>query len=173
MPAKILVNCTHGKEDPERATLSFVVGNVAATADQEAVVLLTIVQRGNLLLRRARPVRRTRGRRAHRVRRTSARRTSRIPKARLVRRNRSMNRLRDRPRSSEKVRRHRRPSATRMPHVTQVTRARGGKARSRMFRWPALKPALAIIFFELCGDSRPRCPVEPSSARSFPSMLPL
>jgi len=42
MPAKILVNCTHGKEDPERATLSFVVGNVAATADQEAVVLLTI-----------------------------------------------------------------------------------------------------------------------------------
>jgi len=42
MPAKILVNCTHGKEDPERATLSFVVGNVAATADQEAVILLTI-----------------------------------------------------------------------------------------------------------------------------------
>src|SRR6266849_1001 len=42
MSAKILVNCTHGKEDPERATLSFVVGNVAATADQEAVVLLTI-----------------------------------------------------------------------------------------------------------------------------------
>ena len=42
MPSKILVNCTHGKEDPERATLSFVVGNVAATADQEAVVLLTI-----------------------------------------------------------------------------------------------------------------------------------
>ena len=40
--AKILVNCTHGKEDPERATLSFIVGNVAATADQEAVVLLTI-----------------------------------------------------------------------------------------------------------------------------------
>jgi predicted peroxiredoxin len=40
--AKIMVNCTHGKEDPERATLPFVVGNVAATADQEAVVLLTI-----------------------------------------------------------------------------------------------------------------------------------
>jgi len=40
--AKILVNCTHGKEDPERATLPFIVGNVAATADQEAVVLLTI-----------------------------------------------------------------------------------------------------------------------------------
>jgi predicted peroxiredoxin len=38
----IMVNCTHGKEDPERATLSFVVGNVAASADQEAIVLLTI-----------------------------------------------------------------------------------------------------------------------------------
>lgn len=40
--AKILVNCTRGQEDPERATLAFVVGNVAATADQEAIVLLTI-----------------------------------------------------------------------------------------------------------------------------------
>lgn len=40
--AKIMVNATHGKEDAERATLPFVVGNVAATADQEAVVLLTI-----------------------------------------------------------------------------------------------------------------------------------
>ncbi|HWO93435.1 MAG TPA: DsrE family protein [Dehalococcoidia bacterium] len=40
--AKILVNCTHGKEDPERAILPFVVGNVSATADQETVVLLTI-----------------------------------------------------------------------------------------------------------------------------------
>src|SRR5918912_66911 len=40
--AKILVNATHGNEDAERATLPFVVGNVAATADQETVVLLTI-----------------------------------------------------------------------------------------------------------------------------------
>jgi len=40
--AKILANCTHGKEDAERATLPFIVGNVAATADQEAVVLLTV-----------------------------------------------------------------------------------------------------------------------------------
>ncbi len=40
--AKILVNCTHGNEDPERATLSFIVANVAVTADQGAVVLLTI-----------------------------------------------------------------------------------------------------------------------------------
>src|SRR3954470_4847615 len=42
MTAKILVHGTHGKEDPERATLAFIVGNVAANADQEAVVLLTI-----------------------------------------------------------------------------------------------------------------------------------
>ena len=40
--AKLLVQCTHGKDDPERATLAFVVGNVAATADQETVLLLTI-----------------------------------------------------------------------------------------------------------------------------------
>ncbi len=40
--AKMLINCTHGREDAERATLSFVVGNVAASADQEVVVLLTI-----------------------------------------------------------------------------------------------------------------------------------
>jgi predicted peroxiredoxin len=37
-----MANCTHGKDDPERATLPFIVGNVAATADQEAVVLLTM-----------------------------------------------------------------------------------------------------------------------------------
>jgi predicted peroxiredoxin len=40
--SKLLINCTHGKEDPERAILSFIAGNVAATADQEAKVLLTI-----------------------------------------------------------------------------------------------------------------------------------
>jgi uncharacterized protein len=40
--AKLMINCTHGQEDPERATLAFVVGNVAASAAQEAVVLLTI-----------------------------------------------------------------------------------------------------------------------------------
>jgi predicted peroxiredoxin len=42
MAGRILVNCTHGNEDPERATLAFIVGNVAVTADQEAVMLLTI-----------------------------------------------------------------------------------------------------------------------------------
>jgi len=40
--AKIIAHGTHGKEDPERATLPFILGNVAATADQEAAVLLTI-----------------------------------------------------------------------------------------------------------------------------------
>ena len=40
--AKLLINCTHGEDDPERATLSFVVGNVAASAEKETIVLLTI-----------------------------------------------------------------------------------------------------------------------------------
>jgi predicted peroxiredoxin len=40
--SNILVHATHGKEDPERATLPFILGNVAATADQQAVVLLTV-----------------------------------------------------------------------------------------------------------------------------------
>ncbi len=40
--SKLLINCTHGSEDVERATLPFAVGNVAASADQDVVVLLTI-----------------------------------------------------------------------------------------------------------------------------------
>ncbi len=40
--AKLMINCTHGREDAERATLAFVVGSVAASADQDVVVLLTI-----------------------------------------------------------------------------------------------------------------------------------
>lgn len=39
--ATIMTHCTHGVDDPERATLPFVVANVAASADQEATVLLT------------------------------------------------------------------------------------------------------------------------------------
>ena len=42
MARTIMTNCTFGKDDPERATLPFVVGNVAASADQPAIVLLTI-----------------------------------------------------------------------------------------------------------------------------------
>ena len=42
MATTIMSNCTCGKENPERATLAFIVGNVAASADQPAIVLLTI-----------------------------------------------------------------------------------------------------------------------------------
>lgn len=42
MASNLLINCTRGKEDPERATLPFVVGNVAASADQKTVIILTI-----------------------------------------------------------------------------------------------------------------------------------
>jgi predicted peroxiredoxin len=42
MATTIMTNCTCGKEDPERATLPFIVGNVAVSADQPAIVLLTI-----------------------------------------------------------------------------------------------------------------------------------
>ena len=42
MSEKILFNCTHGKEEAERATLPFVAANVAATAGQEAIVVCTI-----------------------------------------------------------------------------------------------------------------------------------
>lgn len=37
----ILIQGTHGAEDAEKATLPFIVGNVAATADQDTVVFLT------------------------------------------------------------------------------------------------------------------------------------
>lgn len=40
--ASMLVHVTHANDDPERATLGFIVGNVAASADQDTVVLLTI-----------------------------------------------------------------------------------------------------------------------------------
>ena len=41
MPA-ILSHGTHGREDPERATLPFIIANVAASAEQSAAVLLTL-----------------------------------------------------------------------------------------------------------------------------------
>ena len=129
---------------------------VLRTVGSLTVVLLTIVRRGNLALRRARH----------------------------VRRNRSTNRLRDRLRSAVKVHRllHRsgakvhlprrsdvrthRPSATRMPHVTRVTRTKDGKVRQRIFHWPVLKPALAIFFLNYVGTAAPGCPAERSSASS-------
>lgn len=42
MSEKLLFNCTHGKEDAERATLPFIAANIAATAGQDAVVVCTI-----------------------------------------------------------------------------------------------------------------------------------
>jgi uncharacterized protein len=40
--ARFMAQSTHGHDDAERATLPFIVANVAASADQEAIVLLTI-----------------------------------------------------------------------------------------------------------------------------------
>ena len=42
MAATIMTHCTHADDDHERATLPFIVGNVAASADQSTIVLLTI-----------------------------------------------------------------------------------------------------------------------------------
>ncbi len=39
---KLIFMCTHGKENPERASLPFVAANVAATAGQEAIVFCTV-----------------------------------------------------------------------------------------------------------------------------------
>jgi predicted peroxiredoxin len=39
---KLIFTCTHAKDDPERATLPFIIANTAAVAGQEAVVLCTI-----------------------------------------------------------------------------------------------------------------------------------
>lgn len=42
MSQPLLLHCTHGKEDAERAILPFIVGNVAVTADKPATVFLTV-----------------------------------------------------------------------------------------------------------------------------------
>ncbi|HEX9776030.1 MAG TPA: DsrE family protein [Actinomycetota bacterium] len=42
MSERILFNCTHGKEDPERATLPFVAANIAVASGQQAAVVCTI-----------------------------------------------------------------------------------------------------------------------------------
>jgi predicted peroxiredoxin len=39
---KLLIHSSRGKEDPERATLPFIVGKNAVLAGQETVVMLTI-----------------------------------------------------------------------------------------------------------------------------------
>jgi uncharacterized protein len=42
MSNPLLIHCSHGKEDAERAILPFIVGNVAVTADQQATIFLTV-----------------------------------------------------------------------------------------------------------------------------------
>jgi len=42
MSTKLLFNCVHGTEDPERATLPFVAASIAAASGQEAIVVCTI-----------------------------------------------------------------------------------------------------------------------------------
>ena len=42
MSQSLMFNCTHGKEDPERAILPFVAANVAATAGLDVTVVCTI-----------------------------------------------------------------------------------------------------------------------------------
>lgn len=39
---KMIFGCSHGRDDVERATLPFIAANVAATAGQDAYVLLTV-----------------------------------------------------------------------------------------------------------------------------------
>jgi uncharacterized protein len=42
MPGKFVVNLTHAKNDPDKATVAFVVANAAAASDKEALVFLSI-----------------------------------------------------------------------------------------------------------------------------------
>ncbi len=42
MSQTLLFHGTYGKEDPERAILPFVIGNVAVTADKPAIIFLTV-----------------------------------------------------------------------------------------------------------------------------------
>lgn len=42
MPGKFVVNLTHSKNDPDKATVAFVVANAAAASDKEALVFLSI-----------------------------------------------------------------------------------------------------------------------------------
>ncbi len=42
MSERLIFNCTHGKENAERATLPFVAANVAAASGRQAAVVCTI-----------------------------------------------------------------------------------------------------------------------------------
>jgi uncharacterized protein len=41
MTTKILIQGTHGKDNAEKATLPFIIGNVAASSDQDVTIFLT------------------------------------------------------------------------------------------------------------------------------------
>ena len=41
MPGKFCVSLTHAKDDPDRATVAFVVANAAVASDKETVVFLS------------------------------------------------------------------------------------------------------------------------------------
>lgn len=40
--ARLIINATHAADDPERATLAFILGSTAVSADQECTIVLTI-----------------------------------------------------------------------------------------------------------------------------------
>ncbi len=40
--AHLMISCTYGKDNPERAVLPLIVGNTAVAADQQATIFLTI-----------------------------------------------------------------------------------------------------------------------------------
>jgi uncharacterized protein len=42
MPGKFCVSLTHAKNDPDKATVAFVVANAAAASDKETVVFLSV-----------------------------------------------------------------------------------------------------------------------------------
>ncbi len=42
MPGRFVVNLTRAKDDPDRATVAFVLANAAAASDKETVVFLSI-----------------------------------------------------------------------------------------------------------------------------------
>lgn len=42
MPKTLIFNCTHASDHPERATLPFIAGTIAAVSGQRAIVVATI-----------------------------------------------------------------------------------------------------------------------------------
>jgi len=42
MPGKFVVSLTHAKDDPDKATVAFVIANAAAASDKETVVFLSV-----------------------------------------------------------------------------------------------------------------------------------